>query len=152
MGYHEIDFSDLIGVPSENITEMQLDGDRLMEEKDIDFELADFLALPASAQGLDRMEASDKWKEAWQHVCSKNTWLVQRTYGEVEKCLWCTICGRWADVQHLNSSECRERREKDGQSQLDPLLNAILTAAHKSESTDADDFSARASASSTATG
>lgn len=130
----ETDLRDIIGVPRRNFLMIRLD-DGIMEEKDIDLELAEFLTSPPSAQCLDQ----EMWRNAWQHVCKENAWLeMQDSGGDDGSCAWCTLCLKWADLHHIKSDECRSRRESK-EYYLGPLLDAILRASSPTSQEPQDD-------------
>ena len=78
--------------------------------------------MPPSAQKL----APETWVDVWYHVSTKNEQLEMkwdsRAGGE---CPFCTACEEWADLSHLLSRRCQERRAS---LKIDPLLREIMKA------------------------
>ena len=74
----------------------------------------------------------DMWLAAWEHVCSENKFLEMKTdeadQAATGPCPYCTLCSKWAEVPHLLSDKCREKRHHYGCAQDGPLLAAILKA------------------------
>ena len=73
----------------------------------------------------------DMWQDAWEHVCSENSFLVMKEDQADQlssQCPYCTLCSKWAEVPHLLSKKCREKRHHYGCAQDGPLLAAILKA------------------------
>ena len=103
-----------------------------MNERGIDFELLEYLTSPASVQRLDPA----MWQNAWEHVCNENTFLVMKE-DEADKimmrgqCSYCTLCPKWAEVPHLLSDKCRQKRKSNGYAQDGPLLAAIASDANR---------------------
>ena len=73
----------------------------------------------------------DMWQNVWEHVCSENRFLVMKedeADQESGQCPYCTLCSKWAEVPHLLSDKCRQKRQSNGYAQDGPLLAAILKA------------------------
>lgn len=101
---------------------LQLDR-RLLERRDVDLELAEYLTAPASVQELD----PDMWTRAWNQVCEENDWIEMRDHEKCGPCPHCTLCCKWAEVGHLMGKNCRSKQAKRGK-EVGPLLEAILKA------------------------
>ena len=117
---------DLDGHRKKNIRLLQLDS-AIMNERDIDFELLEYLTSPSSVQRLN----PEMWQLAWEHVCVENQFLVMEADVSEEgpgKGPYCTLCAKWAEVPHLLSDKCRQKRLSQGYAQDGPLLAAILKA------------------------
>ena len=118
-GYHD-------GHRRRSIRLLQLDP-AIMSERAIDIELLEYLTSPASVQRLN----PDMWQLAWEHVCVENQFLVMtKDTSDPESGLdpYCTLCSKWAEVAHLLSDKCRQKRQSRGYAQDGPLLAAILKA------------------------
>ena len=98
-----------------------------MRNKEIDFELAEFLTAPRSVQEIHMETTKDMWRAAWVHVAEENAFIEMRDAGEAGRCAYCTQCNKWACISHLLTPSCNEK-VKSG-SGYGPLLNAILNAA-----------------------
>ena len=75
------------------------------------------------------------WQNAWEHVCSENMFLVMKNNEadqESGQCPYCTLCSKWAEVPHLLSDKCIQKRRSNGYAQDGPLLAAILKAEQQS--------------------
>lgn len=101
---------------------LQLD-QSLMESRDVDLELAEYLTAPASVQQLD----PDMWTRAWTQVCEENDWIEMRDHEKCGPCPFCTLCNKWAEVGHLMGKHCRGRQDRR-EKKASPLLEAILHA------------------------
>ena len=112
----------------------------LMEQRNIDLELLEFLISPDSVQQLYPLAVrSSMWLEAWRYVCKENCYVKLREYVEGDPGLpfggprpYCTLCSEWVDVSHLMSQRCKARVYARGHvvdSTTTPLLAAILAAA-----------------------
>ena len=106
-------------------------GDDVMEQRDIDLELLEFLTAPVSVQMMD----PEKWIEAWELACRENDWwLYMRKDERGQDWPYCRFCSAWAVPAHLTTDECRQRvaeytaRQDDN---IGPLLREILTALDK---------------------
>jgi len=110
------------GTHRKHVRLLQLDG-RLMERREVDLELAEYLTAPPSVQQMD----PDMWTRAWDQVCEENRWIEMRPDEKCGPCPYCTVCKKWAEVGHLMSKTCRARLERHGM-QVGPLLEAILQA------------------------
>ena len=126
--------TDAAGVPADksrrrkNNPLLQLSAD-LMENRDIDFDLLEYLCAPVSVQQM-YPESDEMWARTWQHVCEENdTWLTMREDPAGGKCLcpWCLQCNKWVDIKHLVSKGCRKNVSKQ-RLRVGPLLAAILAA------------------------
>ena len=109
-----------------NIRRLQLES-TIMNERDIDFELLEFLTSPPSVQRM----TPEEWQQAWEYVCIENKWLVMQedqSDQESGECPYCIFCSKWAEVPHLLSDKCRQKRQSQGYAQDGPLLAAILKA------------------------
>ena len=114
---------------------LQLSGD-LMEQRDIDLELLEFLTAPVSVQGMDVTYQEEKWAEAWTRVSEENQWWMGTQKHELTKQEWpyCRLCGDWAPPAHLCPAACRrkvgEHIALHGH-RKGPLVDAILTTLNK---------------------
>merc|ERR1712110_1087280 len=110
-----------------NIRLLQLDPS-IMHERSIEIDLLEYLTPPSLVQRLN----PEMWQSAWQHVCSENTFLVMQEQSasdqESGQCPYCTLCSQWAEVPHLLSDKCRQKRQIQGYAEDGPLLAAILKA------------------------
>jgi len=113
------------GTHRKHVRLLQLDG-RLMEHREVDLELAEYLTAPASVQQMD----PDMWARAWEQVCEENSWIEMRPHEKFGPCPYCTVCKKWAEVRHLMAKACRRRLEKHGM-QVGPVLEGILQAEEK---------------------
>ena len=71
---------------------------------------------------------SDMWQLAWEHVCDENQFLVMTndtSDPESGLDLYCTLCSKWAEMPHLLSDKCRQKRQSRGYAQDGPLLAAL---------------------------
>ena len=94
----------------------------LMSKCDIDQELLEFLVSPPSVQKL----SPELWIDAWSHVVRRNaTWLEMRLDACAGECPYCTLCKKWANIDHLLSLQCETNRSNK---QIEELLTAILNA------------------------
>ena len=102
--------------------------DDLMERRDIDLELFEFLTAPASVQMMD----PEKWVETCEIACCDNHWWMHMQKGDTgSKCPYCKLCSHWAEPCHLKSNGCRQKvlkytRQHDDH--VGPMLQEILTA------------------------
>ena len=99
----------------------------IMKEKTVSMELLEYLTAPPSVQEM----CPEGWIKAWEHVCWENSWLEMKEYGyggSQWKCPFCTLCGAWAEAQHLVSKECLQKRKVQNCEEPGPLLKAILQA------------------------
>ena len=110
---------------------MQLDA-ALMKQREIEDDLLEFLTAPPSVQKL----SPEMWLDAWDAVIKENPDLVEKRKGEAVP--YCKICGRWAQLSHLMSAECKANREQQGAS-TGPLLTEILAAERLCSGIDFDD-------------
>ena len=106
-------------------------GDDVMEQRDIDLELLEFLTAPVSVQMMD----PEKWSEAWELACRENNWwMYMRKDERGREWPYCRLCSTWAEPSHLTSNGCRQKvteyttRHDDN---IGPLLQEILTALDK---------------------
>ena len=80
--------------------------DDLMERRDIDLELLEFLTAPASVHMLD----PEKWVEAWEIACGENDWWMHMQKDEKgSKWPYCKLCSQWAEPCHLKYNGCRQK-------------------------------------------
>ena len=87
------------GRRKKNIRLLQLDAS-IMNERDIDFELLEYLTSPASVQRLN----PEMWQGAWEHVCQENPFLVMKedeSDQESGQCPYCNLCSKWAEIPPL---------------------------------------------------
>ena len=106
----------------------------VMEQRDIDLELLEFLTAPVSVQEMDPAYREEKWAEAWELVGEENQWWMHSQKDEQTGREWpyCNLCREWASPSHLTSASCRSRVEQ--QTALHgvhkgPLVEEILKAA-----------------------
>ena len=87
------------------LPELQLSND-VMERRDIDLELLEFLAAPVSVQMMD----PETWIEAWAIACGENIWWMYMQKDEKGCTLPdCKLCSQWAEPCHLTSNGCRQK-------------------------------------------
>ena len=80
--------------------------DDLMERRDMDLELLEFLTAPVSVQMMD----PEKWVEAWEIACCENNWWMHmQTDEKGSKWPYCKLCSQWAQPCHLTSNGCRQK-------------------------------------------
>ena len=104
---------------------LQLKKEQIMEDRDLDEELLEYLTAPPSVQML----SPETWLDVWQHVCRENQdWLEMRDDPRCGPCPYCRICKRWAELSHLRSEGCESRRREEGITRLGHVLRAILEA------------------------
>mmetsp|Transcript_17392 Transcript_17392/g.47462 ORF Transcript_17392/g.47462 Transcript_17392/m.47462 type:complete len:720 (-) Transcript_17392:152-2311(-) len=101
---------------------LQLSPD-VMEQRDVDLELLEFLTAPPSVQKLQ----PEMWLDAWQHVSRENTWIEMRPHRDCGPCPYCKLCERWVDMPHLMSTRCKDN-VATRKMRVGPLLSAILVA------------------------
>lgn len=102
---------------------LQLSGS-LMENREIDLDLLEYLTSPASVQALDPA----MWADAWKQVSVENQWLEMRRSDPLsDPCIFCLACQRSAELSHLTSQKCRSMVRSSSYS-TGPLLKAILEA------------------------
>ena len=104
---------------------LQLKKDEIMEDRDLDEYLLEYLTAPASVQML----SPETWLDVWQHVCSENQdWLEMRVDPRCGLCPYCRICRHRADLSHLRSMGCESKRREEGITRVGHVLRAILEA------------------------
>ncbi|CAK9089011.1 unnamed protein product [Durusdinium trenchii] len=60
----------------------------------------------------DLPEVKDPWVREWKRACDENRpWLQLGFTAESGHYPWCSLCGKWAGEEHLNSKKCHQRRE-----------------------------------------
>eukprot|EP00927_Polykrikos_kofoidii_P001094 TRINITY_DN1039_c0_g1_i1.p1 TRINITY_DN1039_c0_g1~~TRINITY_DN1039_c0_g1_i1.p1 ORF type:complete len:389 (+),score=68.59 TRINITY_DN1039_c0_g1_i1:87-1253(+) len=119
----------------------------IMERRDVELELLEYLAAPISVQELN----PGMWLDVWDEVCSENNdWLEMRTVVGSMAWPFCKLCACDADLVHLLSQACvarrggtrrRKRRRRPKQQSpaasqmVGPLLAAILEAEQARQAT-----------------
>lgn len=94
---------------------------QIMERRDVDLELLEFLTAPPSVQ----IQSPEMWVSAWRQVCLENEWLVMVDHETRGEGPYCTVCKKWAELSHLTSPKCKSNRRN---LTVSPFLSTILTA------------------------
>ena len=118
MQEHDTDF-----LPWQNHLCISLD-DSLMDEKDLDSDLMEYLTAPPSVQSMNKA----MWTEVWEHVCKENDWMEMRHVKSVGLCPYDKICETFADIGHLTSQDCKMKWQSAGKRAgvvLFHILNAL---------------------------